>query len=60
MEIDTTCPSCGEPVTLVVDESAGRRQIYVEDCWVCCKPMQVVVTVTSRDEVDVAVTSVDA
>lgn len=21
-----------------VDESAGRRQSYVEDCQVCCKP----------------------
>jgi len=21
-----------------VDESAGRRQRYVEDCQVCCKP----------------------
>jgi hypothetical protein len=22
----------------MVDESAGRRQSYVEDCQVCCKP----------------------
>jgi 5-enolpyruvylshikimate-3-phosphate synthase len=21
-----------------VDESAGRRQSYIEDCQVCCKP----------------------
>jgi hypothetical protein len=21
-----------------VDESAGRSQLYVEDCQVCCKP----------------------
>ena len=24
--------------TAPVDESAGRRQSYVEDCQVCCKP----------------------
>lgn len=59
MEIDTTCPSCGEPVTLVVDVSAGRRQTYVEDCWVCCKPMQVVIVVGSHGAVDVEVTSAD-
>jgi hypothetical protein len=59
MEIDTNCPSCGEPVTLVVDLTAGRRQTYVEDCWVCCKPMQVVVSVHSRDDVDVEVTPAD-
>lgn len=22
----------------MVDESAGRRQSYVEDCQICCKP----------------------
>lgn len=59
MEIDTNCPSCGEPVTLVVDVTAGRRQVYIEDCWVCCKPMQVVVTVHSRGEVDVDVSPND-
>ena len=59
MEIDTNCPSCGEPVTLVVDVSAGRRQIYVEDCWVCCKPMEVVVVVHARDDVEVEVRAAD-
>ncbi len=32
------CASCGEWNATVVDESAGRRQVYVEDCQVCCKP----------------------
>ena len=59
MEIDTSCPSCGEMVTLVVDVTAGRRQMYVEDCWVCFRPMQVAITVHSRDDVDVEVRSND-
>jgi hypothetical protein len=32
------CASCGEWNATSVDESAGRRQSYVEDCQVCCKP----------------------
>jgi hypothetical protein len=32
------CAGCGEPNQTTVDESAGRRQAYVEDCQVCCKP----------------------
>ena len=32
------CAGCGEWNETVVDESAGRRQMYVEDCQVCCKP----------------------
>ena len=32
------CAGCGEWNETSVDESAGRRQRYVEDCQVCCKP----------------------
>ena len=32
------CAGCGEWNETVVDESAGNRQAYVEDCQVCCKP----------------------
>ena len=39
-EQSTHCPFCGEPITLVVDASAGS-QSYIEDCQVCCRPMMV-------------------
>ncbi len=32
------CAGCGEWNETQVDESAGSRQSYVEDCQVCCKP----------------------
>jgi len=32
------CAGCGEWNATTVDESAGNRQSYVEDCQVCCKP----------------------
>ena len=32
------CAGCGEWNETMVDESAGSRQRYVEDCQVCCKP----------------------
>ncbi len=34
------CPYCGETLSIVLDLSAGS-QSYVEDCQVCCQPMQV-------------------
>ena len=40
------CPFCAEPITIVVDFSAGS-QAYVEDCQVCCEPMEVAVAVAS-------------
>ncbi len=32
------CAGCGEWNETIVDSSAGRRQSYVEDCQICCKP----------------------
>jgi hypothetical protein len=38
MQSGFQCASCGEWNDTSVDESAGQRQTYVEDCQVCCKP----------------------
>jgi len=38
MESGFQCAGCGEWNETTVDESAGRRQNYVEDCQTCCKP----------------------
>lgn len=38
MECGFQCAACGEWNVTSVDESAGRRQYYVEDCQLCCKP----------------------
>ena len=37
-EVRFQCAGCGEWVDTVVDESAGSKQQYVEDCQVCCQP----------------------
>lgn len=41
---DIACPYCGETITTRLDLSAGS-QSYVEDCQVCCQPMQLAVRV---------------
>ena len=38
MDTGFQCAGCGEWNETRVDESAGWRQSYVEDCQVCCKP----------------------
>ena len=40
MEHDFTCPYCSERISMVIDMSV-RRQTYVEDCEVCCRPIQI-------------------
>jgi len=43
-EPSVTCPYCGEAITVLVDCSAGP-QLYVEDCFVCCQPIELVIHV---------------
>lgn len=43
-EVEIECPYCGELIVLLVDASAGTQD-YVEDCQVCCQPINVNVIV---------------
>jgi len=38
-EITVSCPYCGESFETTVDLSAGDQN-YIEDCFVCCRPIQ--------------------
>ena len=45
--VETYCPYCGESIQLIVDCSISEQE-YIEDCQVCCRPIQI------RAEVDSA------
>jgi len=34
------CPHCGERISMLLDLSAGSQN-YVEDCEVCCSPIEI-------------------
>lgn len=38
------CPYCGEPIELLIDCSE-QQQRYIEDCEVCCRPIDIAVTI---------------
>ncbi|MET0809328.1 MAG: CPXCG motif-containing cysteine-rich protein [Pseudoxanthomonas sp.] len=42
------CPYCGESIDVFVDDSVEHQQ-YVEDCQVCCRPINLTVTVSEAD-----------
>lgn len=46
-ERSTLCPYCGESISLLLDLSLGDQQ-YIEDCPVCCRPIEV--QLTERDD----------
>lgn len=39
LETDVQCPYCGEHFSIVADTSI-EEQSYIEDCYVCCRPIQ--------------------
>lgn len=43
------CPYCGEPFEANVDPSGGSQE-YIEDCYVCCRPIVFRVTVDGDGE----------
>ena len=44
MEHTFTCPSCGEEISMVLDLSVSPHT-YIEDCEVCCTPVEIRYTV---------------
>lgn len=60
MEIEHffTCPYCWEEISFVLDLSAGE-QIYIEDCEVCCRPIQVRYSVDGDEVDDFAADAID-
>ena len=45
------CPYCGEPIELLIDTSITEQE-YVEDCEVCCNPIEVDYRFESMEIVD--------
>jgi len=35
-----SCPYCGEEISMVLETSV-HRQTYIEDCEVCCRPIEI-------------------
>ncbi|MEM7540913.1 MAG: CPXCG motif-containing cysteine-rich protein [Pseudomonadota bacterium] len=41
------CPYCGERISMLLDLSIGAQE-YVEDCEVCCRPININYRATDR------------
>ena len=52
------CPYCGQLIEITIDGSAGSQK-YIEDCSVCCRPVNLNVTLDENGERRVRATSED-
>ncbi len=42
--VEISCPYCGEALEIEVDCSI-KQQEYIEDCEVCCRPIQIIINI---------------
>ena len=52
------CPYCWETISMLLDSSV-RDQMYIEDCEVCCRPIEVTVNFDKNELVSFSGTSVE-
>lgn len=50
------CPYCGETVGILIDRSVPQQH-YIEDCQVCCRPINFRVTVDLEGDVNIMATN---
>lgn len=43
LDHDFGCPYCGETISMTLDLSVDEQQ-YIEDCEVCCRPIELLVS----------------
>lgn len=48
IEKDISCPYCGEVITVLIDDSVPHQE-YIEDCQVCCRPIEFDVWANQED-----------
>ncbi|MBT3183455.1 MAG: CPXCG motif-containing cysteine-rich protein [Nitrospina sp.] len=45
------CPHCGETISVLVDLSISNQE-YIEDCEVCCRPIEISYAVGADGEIE--------
>lgn len=55
-ESEISCPYCGSFMTVLVDSQDDLQPVsYVEDCQVCCQPIEFRVTVDTEGSIELSV-----
>ena len=44
-----SCPHCGVELNVRLDASGGKMQQFVQDCEICCRPIQFEVRFAGED-----------
>jgi len=52
------CPYCGAEISMLLDSSI-RRQTYIEDCEVCCNPIELTLVFENLGLIEFSASSIE-
>lgn len=58
-EKDITCPYCWETFSIYIEPSLEVGESYIEDCYICCRPIEIFIAHNSYDSVDIRVSRIE-
>lgn len=54
-----TCPYCWENFSLFVEPSIDVGESYVEDCYVCCRPIEIYIASKDDDFIELRINRIE-
>jgi hypothetical protein len=54
-----TCPYCWGNFSIFIEPSCEVGESYVEDCYVCCRPIEIVIASKNDDAVEIRINSIE-
>ena len=52
------CPHCWEQISMLIDTSQNFQE-YIEDCEICCNPIQISVAIENQEVTNFQVVSIE-
>ncbi|MDN3725254.1 CPXCG motif-containing cysteine-rich protein [Aequorivita sp. SDUM287046] len=52
------CPHCWEEISMLLDPSVSNQK-YIEDCEICCNPIELTISFHSQELVGFSVNDID-
>jgi len=54
-----TCPYCWESFSICIEPGLDVGESYVEDCYVCCRPIEITLRHADDDDVQIRVAQIE-
>ena len=54
-----TCPYCWESFSVFIEPSIDVGECYIEDCYVCCRPIEICLFSRGDEIVDVRINRIE-